>query len=143
MWWYGILADVIVAIHVAYATFIVVGLLLILIGIPLKWRWIRNPWFRFGHLVAIVIVGLEAIASIDCPLTVWEAALRRAGGQEVVEGTFIGRCLDWLLFYNIDPAILNACHVTFALVVLATLFFAPPRGVPWFRGAETTPMSPR
>jgi hypothetical protein len=124
--WYIILADVIVAAHVAYASFIVVGQVLILIGLCLKWAWIRNPWFRMAHLAAILIVAIEALIGMDCPLTLWEAQLRNLGGQEASEGTFIGRCLDHLLFYDVNPAILNAGHIAFALLVLATLVVAPP-----------------
>jgi hypothetical protein len=43
-----------VAIHVAYVSFVIVGELLILLGIVFKWRWIRNPWFRWGHLILIM-----------------------------------------------------------------------------------------
>ena len=68
---YSFLADVVVGLHVAYVGFVVVGLLLILVGLLLRWSWVRNPSFRILHLLAIVTVGLEAICGIDCPLTVW------------------------------------------------------------------------
>jgi hypothetical protein len=38
---YSFLADVVVALHVAYVGFVVVGLLLILLGLPLRWSWGR------------------------------------------------------------------------------------------------------
>src|SRR5262249_24488800 len=91
-----------------------------------------------GHLVAIVIVGLEAILSIDCPLTVWEAALRRLAGHEAADGTFVGRWLDYFIFYDVDPRILNGVHIGFALLVLATLFVIPPRW-PWRRQPSGLP----
>jgi hypothetical protein len=128
--WYGFLADCIVAFHVGYVAFIVVGLLAILIGCLLGWSWIRNPWFRLAHLAAIVVVGLEAVFGIDCPLTVWESDLRGLAGQDAAAGTFVGRILHGLIFYDVPPWILNALHVAFALLVLATLFLIPPRW-PW------------
>src|SRR5262249_11268514 len=67
---YGLLADLIVAIHVGYVGVVVFGLLAILIGGPLGWRWVRNPWFRVIHLLMILIVATEAIWDITCPLTV-------------------------------------------------------------------------
>src|SRR5262249_2616892 len=90
------LADVLVAIHVAYVSFVVLGMAAILLGTLLKWKWVRNPWFRVSHFVAIVIVALEAIFGIACPLTVWEDQLRRSAGQTVAGGTFVGRLLHRL-----------------------------------------------
>jgi hypothetical protein len=124
--WYSFLADMIVAAHVVYVGFILVGQLAIMIGAVLKWHWIRNPWFRVSHLTAIVIVAVEAILGIVCPLTVWEDRLRQLAGQEVTGSSFIGRALDSILFYDTPEWILNACHVGFAVLVLATLMLVPP-----------------
>jgi hypothetical protein len=129
------LADLVVAVHVAYVSFVVVGLAAILLGAALGWNWVRNPWFRGIHLAAIVIVALEAVAGVDCPLTVWEDALRRSAGQEVVQQSFIGRWLHALIFYDFPPWAFTTAYVSFALVVLLTLFLVPPR---WSR-ALTTP----
>src|ERR1700737_2364995 len=100
---YSFWADVIVALHVAYVRFIVFGQLAIFIGAWRQWAWVRNPWFRIGHLAAISIVALEAIWGIACPLTEWEAELRRKAGQRVAEGSFIGRGLHFLIFYDFPP----------------------------------------
>ncbi|HLN29508.1 MAG TPA: DUF2784 domain-containing protein [Gemmataceae bacterium] len=124
---YGFLADLIVALHVAYVSFIVVGQLAILIGLVLRWRWVRNPWFRLSHLMAIVLVALEAVFGIDCPLTVWEANLRQLAGQEFSGESFMGRLLHWVIFYQAAPWTLNAIHIGFAILVLVTLLLAPPR----------------
>jgi hypothetical protein len=125
--WYGFLADLVVAAHVAYVAYIVVGLVAILVGAALGWHWIRNPWFRWTHLLAIGLVALEAIWGINCPLTVWEGNLRVLAGQEASEGTFVGRLLDAVIFYQAPVWILNTVHVGFALLVLATLILVPPR----------------
>jgi len=130
MWWYALLADVVVAVHVAYVAFVIVGQLVILAGIALRWPWVRNLWFRLAHVAAIVIVALEAVFGVECPLTVWERNLRAWAGQGVVEGTFIGRFLHNLLFYRAEPWIFTACYVAFALLVVATLVLVPPRWRP-------------
>jgi len=70
------LADVVLAVHVAIVIFITVALPLIWIGAALRWRWIRIGWLRALHLGAIGFVALESLAGIACPLTVWEALLR-------------------------------------------------------------------
>jgi hypothetical protein len=124
---YGLLADLVVAIHIAYVSYVIFGELAILLGIVFKWGWIRNPWFRWTHLLAIVIVAVEAIVGITCPLTDWEHALRRWAGQKTSDVSFIGRFLDNVLFYEAPEGLLTACYIGFALLVLATFWLAPPR----------------
>ena len=124
---YGLLADLIVAVHVAYVSYVVVGLLFIWIGLLRKWQWVRNPWFRLTHLAAIAIVAVEAIFDIECPLTVWERELRVLAGQTASADTFVGRCLDSLIFYQAPSWVFTVLHVGFALLVLGTLVLAPPR----------------
>jgi hypothetical protein len=128
---YGFLADVIVAIHVVYMAFVVFGQIAIMAGALLKWGWIRNPWFRLTHLLAILIVALEALFGIACPLTTWEYDLRMAAGQPVSGDSFVGRLLHNVLFYHLPPWVFTTCYVSFALLVLVTLLWAPPR--PWGR----------
>src|SRR5947208_13548246 len=101
--WYGLLADVIVAVHVAYVSYVVFGQLAIFAGVVLRWQWIRNCWFRLTHLVAISIVAFEAIMNITCPLTLWEEQLRRAAGQATSGETFVGRLLHYLILYDWPP----------------------------------------
>jgi hypothetical protein len=124
---YDLLADLMVAIHSAYVAFVLIGQIAILIGARLKWSWVRNFWFRITHLVAIAIVGFEAVFEIECPLTAWESRFRVLAGHDASEGSFIGRWLHYLLSYDVEPWILNAIHIGFALVVLATLLLLPPR----------------
>ena len=64
---YSILADVIVVIHLAYVSFVVVGQLAILLGAALKWRWSRNLWVRLAHLASIGSVAAEAVLGSVCP----------------------------------------------------------------------------
>lgn len=124
---YAWLADAIVAVHVAYVSFVVVGLVLVLLGAVLRWRWIGNRAFRIAHLAAIAIVAMEAVLGIPCPLTVWETDLRRLAGQQSAEGTFIGRWLHELLFFDFPPWVFTTVYVSFALLVAATLWLVPPR----------------
>jgi hypothetical protein len=124
---YSLSADLIIAIHFAYVSFVVGGEVLILLGLALRWSWVRNPWFRVVHLLAIGVVGLEAICGIDCPLTVWEAGLRRLAGQDIGQGSFLGRLLHNTIFVDCEPWILNTAHIGFALLVIATFLAAPPR----------------
>lgn len=124
---YSLLADVVVAIHVAYVSYVVLGQLLIWLGLALHWRWVRNAWFRWTHLLMMLIVGGEAMLDIECPLTRWERGLRVLAGQEVSGESFVGRLLHDLIFVSWPPWMINSLHIGFALVVLGTFVLAPPR----------------
>src|SRR3954447_5103230 len=103
--WYGLAADTIVGIHVAYVAYVILGQLAIIVAAPMKWQWARNPWFRFTHLLAIGVVAYEAVFNIRCPLTVWEEQLRAMGGASLGSAgqTFMGRLLHDLLFIQGMP----------------------------------------
>jgi hypothetical protein len=64
---------------------------------------------------------------ITCPLTDLEDDLRKWGGQGISGTSFVGRCLDSILFYEVEDWILMCCYIGFALVVAATFWLAPPR----------------
>ena len=127
---YGLLADALVAVHVAYVSYVVLGQLLIWLGLLLRWSWIGNPWFRWTHLIMILIVGAEAVLDIECPLTRWERNCRDLAGQATSGESFVGRLLHNLIFVEWSPWVLNALHIAFALLVLGTFVLAPPRRRP-------------
>jgi hypothetical protein len=130
---YRVPADTVVVLHAAYVGFVVFGELAILIGIALRWTWIRNRTFRVLHLTAILVVVLEAWCGITCPLTTWEDWLRSQAGQTVEEGDFIGRWVHHALFYQADPAVFAAIYTGFGALVVLSLILAPPR----WRSART------
>jgi hypothetical protein len=123
---YGFLADIVVAFHVAYVAFVVVGQLLIIFGWLLGWKWIRNFWFRLLHLLAIGIVAVESMIAFVCPLTTLENYLRERAGQEVSEASFMGRFFHALIFHELDQSYFDIGNVVFALLVVLTFFMARP-----------------
>jgi hypothetical protein len=127
--YYGLLADVVVTIHLAYVAYVVVGQVLIVIAAPFRWQWARNPWFRLTHLLAIAIVAYEAVMGIRCPLTVWEEQLRELAGQPFDSGqTFLGRLFHDLLFYEGSPDIFfTTLYISMFVVVLQGIIMYPPR----------------
>lgn len=122
-----VLADLVVAVHAAYVGFVVFGLVAIIAGSVRRWRWVRNPYFRFAHLAAILVVCVEALGGWVCPLTTLENVLRRRAGQAAYAGDFIGRWLDWLIFYNAPAWVFTTLYIGFCALVLATLWLVPPR----------------
>ena len=119
------MADVLLVVHFLIAAFIVGGLLLVWIGAALGWRWVRNPWFRYAHLGAIVFVAAEALLGVMCPLTVWEDMLR--GG--VRADSFIGRWVRHFLYYEAPERVFTAAYLGWTLATLLTLWRVPPRRV--------------
>jgi hypothetical protein len=124
---YRILADVVVAVHLAYVSFVVLGMLAILIGLVLRWSWVRNFWFRSIHLLMIAIVAVEAMFGILCPLTGWENRLREAAGDVTETRSFVGQWMHNILFVDVPRPVMNVCYIIFGLTVLLVYIFAPPR----------------
>ena len=127
MRWARLLADVIVVFHATYVSFVVFGLMAILLGIAFRWKWVRNIWFRSIHLLTIGIVVGEALAGVPCPLTVWESKLRKSAGQTGYTGDFVGYWAHQLIFFRADPWVITLIHTLFGLAVLVVFFLAPPR----------------
>jgi hypothetical protein len=134
----AVLADLVIGLHVLYIAIVFFGQLAVMIGWPLGWHWIRNPWFRVIHLSMIVIVAVEAAVQFECPLTTLEYWLRVQAGQlpanfrelddyQFQDLSFIGRHLQDLLFCRGITEILTWCYYGFAAMVVATWVLVPPR----------------
>lgn len=120
------IADLILVLHVLVAAFIVLGLVLILAGKVARWNWVRNPWFRWLHLVAIAVVVLQSWLGKICPLTTWEMALRARAGEASYDGAFIAHWLGEILFYQAPPWVFVVAYSLFgALVVVAWMWVRP------------------
>ena len=125
--WYGLAADLMVVVHILYVAYIVVGLGLIVAGLRRKWHWVRNPWFRSTHLLAILIVVYEIIVKAQCPLTVWEMQLRALAGQAVNQTTFMDRLLSFILVADAPVWLVETLYHAIALAIILLFVFAPPR----------------
>ena len=116
-------ADALLVVHFLLAAFIAGGLVLVWIGAACEWSWVRNPWFRYAHLAAIVFVAVEDLLGYACPLTVWEDLLR--GG--VRPESFVGRWVVRLLYYQAPEWVFAVLYVVWAGATVVTLRFVPPR----------------
>ena len=122
-----LLADLVLALHVAFVAFVVFGLVLVLAGGWRHWRWVRNPWFRVIHLSAIGFVVGQTWLDQVCPLTTLELELRARGGAAVYAGSFIGHWLQTLLYYQAPNWVFAVCYSLFALAVIAAWTWVRPR----------------
>lgn len=121
-------ADTILVIHAAYIGFVVVGLFVVVLGGFLRWRWIRQPVFRWLHLAAMAVVVVQSFLGLTCPLTLWEDTLRRGVGRDGVSAQgFVAHWLHRLIFFEADPAVFTAIYTGFFLLFLAAWWKFPPR----------------
>lgn len=124
---YLLAADAVLLLHAIFVVFVVLGLLLIFTGHFLGWRWVRNPWFRLAHLLAIAVVVVQSWLGILCPLTHLEMALRRRAGDADYPGSFIGHWLEELLYFQAPAWVFVVCYTAFGALVVLSWFLVRPR----------------
>jgi hypothetical protein len=124
---YQLLANLVLAGHLAIVAFVVLGLALILVGNVLRWRWVNRLWFRIAHLVAIAVVVLESWVGFTCPLTTFEMWLRAKANAATYAGGFVEHWLGRLLYYDVPPWVFMLAYSLFGLLVIATWWYFPPR----------------
>ena len=106
---YRLLADAVVAVHLAFLGLVVLG------GFAAwAWRWVL-PW----HLLAAAYGALVVLVGWACPLTELELWLRERGGEPRYTGGFIDHYLTGVLYPADAKA--QARVVAAAVVVLSWL----------------------
>ena len=78
-----LLADVVLAVHLAYLGFVPLGAVLVA----------RFPRLLWLHLTCVVLALVSITVGFDCPLTTWEQSLRRRGGQRPYRDGFVAHYL--------------------------------------------------
>ena len=124
---YQLLADVVLALHFALVVFVVGGLLLVVGGNVLRWRWVNNLWFRLAHLAAIGVVVAQAWLGQVCPLTTLESWLRVQAGSPSYSKSFIEHWVQRILFYEAPFWVFALAYTVFASLVIAAWWYFPPR----------------
>jgi hypothetical protein len=103
---YRVLADTLVAIHVAFVAFVVLGGFLAL-------RWRRLAWF---HVPAALWGAIIEFMGWLCPLTPLENHFRRLAGDGGYQGGFIEHYVIPAL-YPVDYTL--GLRITLAVIVVA------------------------
>jgi len=122
-----LLADLVLLLHAVFVVFVIAGLVLVLLGAWRGWVWVRNPWFRLAHLLAIGVVVAQAWLGVLCPLTTLEMTLRDRAGEAVYPGSFIAHWLESLLYYRAPTWVFTLCYTVFGLLVIASWYAVRPR----------------
>ena len=121
---YRVLADGLVLFHFAFVVFAVLGGLL-----AFRWRWMPAL-----HLPALGWAAWVEFNGWICPLTPWENALRRAGGEAGYSGGFIEHYLLPVLY----PAALTR-ELQWTLGTALVVFNAVVYLLLWHRRARHRP----
>ena len=126
-------ADLIVFVHALYVGYVALLPIFILVGACRGWRWIRNPWLRYIHLVMIGVVVGESLVGYECPLTTWEDNLRiSAGADPRYQSGYIAHWLHQLIFYEFDEWVFAVGYGVFFVLVLFTWIRVKPRPPQWW-----------
>jgi len=101
-----LLADLLVAIHLAFAAFVIFG------GF-LAWKW---RWAVFAHLPALVWGFWVETSGQICPLTPLEIHLRHLAGEAGYQGGFLEHYVVPLLY---PPGLTRSDQWVLAALLLA------------------------
>ncbi|MDE0003492.1 MAG: DUF2784 domain-containing protein [Rhodospirillaceae bacterium] len=123
---YLLAADAVLVLHLLFVAFVVVGLALILAGKAFRWAWVRNPWFRIAHLLAIGVVVVQSWFGAICPLTTIEMSLRSRAGETVYPGSFVAHWLESILYYRAPAWVFAVCYTLFGAAVIGSWFWVRP-----------------
>ncbi|MEM9621269.1 MAG: DUF2784 domain-containing protein [Pseudomonadota bacterium] len=123
----GLLADLILVLHVAVVAFVVLGQFAFLLGWHLGWAWVRWYWLRLTHLCTIIFVVVQTWLGQLCPLTIWEQQLRAAAGQDAYSESFIEHWFSRLLYYDAPWWVFVSAYTAFGALVVLTWWRLPPR----------------
>jgi uncharacterized membrane protein YhhN len=102
---YGLAADLVVVLHLAFVLFVVLGGLLAL-------RWPRLAWI---HLPVAAYGALIELVGWICPLTPLENWLRQAAGETGYQGGFVEHYLLPVLY---PRAFTEGLQLTLGLLVI-------------------------
>jgi polyferredoxin len=117
-----LIADAVLALHALVVIFNVGGLLVVLIGGPLGWRWVRQRGFRITHVALMTFVTAEAMLGMTCPLTVLEDWLRGVANAQ----SFVQRWASALIYWNAPPWAFALLYAVFLLAVIGAWMAWPP-----------------
>lgn len=122
-----LLANTVLALHLAVVGFVVGGLAAIVAGNLRGWPWVNRWAFRLAHAAAIGVVVAEAWLGLACPLTTLELWLRAQAGSAPYAGGFIEHWLQALLYYDAPAWVFTLAYTAFAGLVAFTWIRFPPR----------------
>jgi Protein of Unknown function (DUF2784) len=118
------LAETILAAHVAIIAFNVFGLVAVPLGAMFGWRFIRIRWWRLLHIAALAAVAAQALLGRACFLTLWQAELSAAARPPL---PLIVGWVNRLIYWPLPLWVFAALYAAVFVFALALLWLVPPR----------------
>jgi hypothetical protein len=139
-----ILAEAILAAHVAIILFNLFGLIAVPLGAVCGWRFVRVRWWRLLHLVLLAVVAAQAVFGHACILTIWQAALAGATGRPT---PLIMGWVNRMIYWPLPLWVFAAFYLLVFGYALALLWLVPPAAphlgsLPTSGARELGPASP-
>jgi hypothetical protein len=125
-----ILAESILAAHVAIILFNVFGLIAVPLGAACGWRFVRVRWWRLLHVVLLAAVAAQAVAGRACMLTLWQTALAAGAARPT---PLIMGWVNRVIYWPLPIWVFAALYLLVFGYALALLWLVPPA-----RGATIT-----
>lgn len=123
---YQLLADLVLLVHFGVVVFVVGGLVVVVVGNRLSWRWVNGRRFRLAHVAAIAFVVLQTWLGQLCPLTTLESWLRVQAGSPAYTRSFVEHWVQRLIFYEAPFWVFTLIYTVFGVLVLTAWWYFPP-----------------
>ncbi len=102
------LAAVVLAIHLVFILWVILGWLLTR----------RRPLWRWLHVACVIYGIFIEVSNLSCPLTLAETVLEERGGMTPYHGPFILHYLEALVYPNIPVHVLIVGAVAVCAAIL-------------------------
>jgi len=114
-----VLADLLMLAHASYSLFVLLGLMMVLLGTVLDWRWTRARWFRIVHLAATIFLMVRVWIGLPCPFSAAEDVLRSRVTAACPLGGAFHDILHLCAFRGTNPQYFVGCTTLFGVLALA------------------------
>lgn len=119
----SVLAQAVLAAHLAVIAFNVAGLIAVPLGAWLGWGWVRIRWWRALHLAALAVVAIQAAFGRACFLTIWQDELSGAPTAQPL----IVRWVDALIYWPLPIWVFTAAYLAIFAYAIGLWVWVRPR----------------
>lgn len=121
------LAQVVLAVHLAAASFIVFGLVAIPLGARLGWAFVYGSWWRLAHLITMSAIALQKQLGNSCFLSQWESRLMELAQRASHMTPLFQAVGDRILYIDLPLWFFTGLYTMLWVYVIALWFVVPPR----------------
>ena len=120
-------AHLVLGVHLLIIAFNIAGLVVIPLGVWLRWRWVRSCLWRTAHLLSMAVVAAQAALGRACFLTLWQSDLMEQAGRHGDRAGLIQTWVDHLIFWNLPLSVFTVIYLAVGAYTLGLWWWAPPR----------------